>query len=195
MEAERLRAMIAAAKAGRAEGYEALLEHYGRRLYGYFYRSTRSHHDAEDMLGELTLRLVRTLKRYDERGRFEPWLFRIAANMVRDRIRRRKSNPRPASLSAEGRGGDAMVDHLPGPARPVDADLLAAEASEELNEALNKLDDTTREMILLRHFGQMSFKEIAEWFECPLGTALARVHRGLKSLRRLMGGDDERAEG
>ena len=140
------------------------------------------------------MRLVRTLKRYDERGRFEPWLFRIAANMVRDRIRRRKANPRPVSLSAEGPGGDAMVDHLPGEARPVDADVLAAEASAGLNEALDKLDATTREMILLRHFGQMSFKEIAELFECPLGTALARVHRGLKALRRVMGVTDERAE-
>jgi len=195
MEAERLRAMIASAKAGQAEGYEALLAHYGPRLYGYFFRSTRSHHDAEDMLGELTLRLVRTLKRYDERGRFEPWLFRIAANMIRDRIRRRKANPKPVSLSVEGAGGDAMVDRLPGAARPVDAGMLAAEASEELNEALDKLDATTREMILLRHFGQMSFKEIAELFECPLGTALARVHRGIKALRRVMGGTDERAEG
>jgi RNA polymerase sigma-70 factor (ECF subfamily) len=186
--------MIASAKAGREEGYRALLDAYGQRLYGYFFRATRSHHDAEDMLSELTLKLVRTLKRYDERGRFEPWLFRVAANMVRDRIRRARANPRAMSLSAEGDGGDPLAWHLPGDSTPVDAGMLAGEASAALNEALEKLDATTREMILLRHFGEMSFKEIAEMFDCPLGTALARVHRGLKTLRRVMGVEDHDAE-
>ena len=187
MEVERLRAMIAAAKAGSAEGYEALLDAYGPRLYGYFFRATRNHHDAEDLLSGVMLRLVRMLGKYDERGRFEPWLFRIAANMVRDRIRRRKAKPLPASLSAESESGDSLADHLPGRVEAVDSGLLAAEASADLREALEKLDPTTREMILLRHFGQMSFKEIAEMLECPIGTALARVHRGIKALRRLMG--------
>ncbi len=194
MKPQQLRAAIASAKAGNAEGYEALISAYGQRLYGYFFRATRRHHDAEDMLGELTLKLVRTLRSYDDRGRFEPWLFRIAANMVRDRIRRSRTNPRPVSLSVESDSGDSLVTHLPDQPRPVDAGLLAAEASAELNAALEKLAPTTREMILLRHFGEMSFKEIAEVFQCPLGTALARVHRGLQALRRLMGADDEDAD-
>jgi len=194
MKPQQLRAAIASAKAGNAEGYDALISAYGQRLYGYFFRATRRHHDAEDMLGELTLKLVRTLRSYDDRGRFEPWLFRIAANMVRDRIRRSRTNPRPVSLSVESDSGDSLVTHLPDQPRPVDAGLLAAEASAELNAALEKLAPTTREMILLRHFGEMSFKEIAEVFQCPLGTALARVHRGLQALRRLMGADDEDAD-
>ncbi|MHC4983297.1 MAG: RNA polymerase sigma factor [Planctomycetota bacterium] len=191
MEPERLGAMIASAKAGRADGYEALLEAFGRRLYGYFLRATRSHHDAEDMLGELMLRLVRTLRDYDERGRFEPWLFRIAANLVRDRIRRKKARLAPLSLSAETDAGEAMADRLAGEPQAVDAEILAAEASARLDAALEKLDITTREMILLRHFGQLSFKEISELLDKPLGTVLARVHRGLKTLRRLMGVEDE----
>ena len=60
-----------------------------------------------------------------------------------------------------------------------------------MNEALNRLDPMTRQMILLRHFGEMSFKEIAGLFECPLGTVLARVHRGLRALRELMGGRND----
>ena len=187
MEPQRLCAMIAQAKAGRAEAYEALLEAYGPRLYGYFFHATHSHHDAEDLLGDMMLRLVRTLKKYDHRGRFEPWLFRIAANMVRDRIRRRKVRPAAMSLSAQGGSGEPLADRVAAKHRPVDAALLAGEASAALNEALEKLDVTTREMILLRHFGQMSFKEIGELLGSPLGTVLARVHRGLKALRRIMG--------
>jgi len=191
MELQRLQATIASAQAGSPEAFEALLEAYGSRLFGYFFRATASHHDAEDLLGEMMLRLVQRLKSYDDRGRFEPWLFRIAANMVRDRIRRTKTSPTPASLSIEDDNGASMVDQVPGASAAVEAEMLAGEASAELSEALNKLDDMTRQMILLRHFGEMSFKEIAELFGCPLGTVLARVHRGLRSLRKIMGGSDD----
>jgi len=193
MEADRLRATIASAQAGAAEAYEALLKVYGPRLYGYFFRATGRHHDAEDLLGELTLRLVRQLGKYDHRGRFEPWLFRIAANMVRDRIRRRKSRPTPVSLAVESDSGEALADRLPGVEAPVDADLMAAEMSKGLHDALQSLDDLTREIVLLRYFGQMSFKELADTFQCPLGTVLARVHRGLKALRRIMAKNDEQS--
>lgn len=186
MEPDQLRAVIASAQAGQAEGYKALLEAYGRRLFGYFLRATGNHHDAEDLLSDLALRLVRQLDKYDERGRFEPWLFRIAANMVRDRIRRRKARPSVMSLSAETDTDAPMAGRVPGPQEPVDAKLLARESSAELQAALEELEPTTREMILLRYFGNMSFKELAATFECPLGTVLARVHRGLAALRRMM---------
>jgi RNA polymerase sigma-70 factor, ECF subfamily len=194
MDPQRLGEVIAAAQAGDSRAYRELLDAYGRRLYGYFLRATGRHHDAEDLLGELMLRLVAKLGKYDDRGRFEPWLFRIAANMVRDRIRRMRSSPPPVSLSAEGEPGAIRADQLLARTQDVETGLLAEEASADLGEALIRLDVTTREMILLRHFGQMSFKEIAEIFECPLGTALARVHRGLRALRRMMGNrhDDQR---
>jgi RNA polymerase sigma factor (sigma-70 family) len=194
MDPQRLGELIAAAQAGEARAYRELLDLYGRRLYGYFLRATGRHHEAEDLLGELMLRLVAKLGNYDDRGRFEPWLFRIAANMVRDRIRRMRSSPPPVSLSAEAEPGAIRGDQLLARTEDVETGLLAEEASADLGEALARLDVTTREMILLRHFGQMSFKEIAEIFDCPLGTALARVHRGLRSLRRMMGSrhDDER---
>lgn len=187
MEADRLRATIASAQAGSAEAYEALLDAFGPRLYGYFFRATGRHHDAEDLLGEIMLRLVRQLGKYDHRGRFEPWLFRIAANMVRDRIRRRKSRPKPVSLSADNDAGDALQDRLVGSGDPVDASLLAEESSRKLRRALDALDEATREAILMRFFGEMSFKELAEACNCPLGTVLARVHRGLKALREVLG--------
>ncbi|MFP4104762.1 MAG: RNA polymerase sigma factor [Phycisphaerae bacterium] len=190
MEQEQLRQTISQAQAGQAEAYRTLMEEYAPRLYGYFFRSTRSHHDAEDLLGEMMLRLVKNLKKYDDRGRFEPWLFRIAANMVRDRIRRKKTAPTRISLFKEEDEGLSLGDSLEANNKPVDHRMQLAEASVELQAALEKLDGTTREMILLRHFGQMSFKEIAGIFDCPLGTVLARVHRGVKSLRKIMGATD-----
>ena len=90
------------------------------------------------------------------------------------------------NLSAEADGDAPMADRVPGPQEPVDAKLLAKEGSAELQTALEELEPTTREMILLRYFGNMSFKELAATFECPLGTVLARVHRGLAALRGIM---------
>lgn len=191
MDPELLRKVIAQAQAGEAQGFEQLLLAYGPRLYGYLVRATGSHHDAEDLLSELMLRLVRMIRKYDDRGKFEPWLFRIASNMVRDRIRRRTASPISGSLSLDSGGPHPLSDELQAQVAAAGASLEMAEATEQLRMAMEKLDPTTREMILLRHFGDMSFKEIAQLYKCPLGTALARVHRGLKTLRRLMGDDND----
>ena len=186
MNPQQLSETIAAAPAGEPAGFETLLEVFGPRLYGYFYKATGNHHEVEDLLGEISLRLVKQLKNYDHRDRFEPWLFRIAANMVRDRIRRRVSRPRTASLSASDDEGRSLADGLSGNDESVDSRLLAAEAGEQLNSAMRTLDETTREMVLLRYFGELSFKELADRFHCPLGTVLAKVHRGLRALRKVM---------
>lgn len=186
MDEKTLLRTVANAKSGSSSAFEELIDAYQSRLYGYFLRATGSHHDAEDLFGELALRLVRTLINYDERGRFEAWLFRMADNLNRDRIRKRMSRPSPVSLSAGKEEGDSFSNTLPATQPGVDAEMLSEEMSVELHEALHKLDDTTRDMILLRHFGEMSFKEIASTFDCPLGTALAKIHRGLKALRRII---------
>lgn len=186
MDPQQLSETIAAAQAGEPAGFETLLEVFGPRLYGYFYKATGNHHEVEDLLGEISLRLVKQLRNYDHRDRFEPWLFRIAANMVRDRIRRRVSRPRTASLSASDDAGRSLAAGLSSNDESVDSRLLAAEAGEQLNSAMRTLDETTREMVLLRYFGELSFKELADRFHCPLGTVLAKVHRGLRALRKVM---------
>ncbi len=192
---EQVRAMVTAVKAGAEGAWEEFLSAYGRRLYGYFFRATGSHHDAEDLLGELMLRLVRRLGEYDDRGRFEPWLFRIASNLVRDRIRRVRVRPTPMSLDRDDDDDQAGLGEMIGGAdSPVDSGLVAQENRKALNEALEKLNEQSRQMVLLRHFGNMSFKEIAEIYDCPVGTVLARVHRALKTLRTVMEENDEHEE-
>ncbi len=183
MNTNELRDAINQAQAGDAGGFEALLSAYNSRLYGFFLRATGKHHDAEDLLGEMILKLVRTLKHYDHTGRFEPWLFRIAANMVRDRFRRSKTRPDAISLSIGSEAGRDLAGEIADANPDVGHDLLTKEAAGQLGQALANLDETSREMILLRYFGELSFKEIAQQFDCPVGTALAKVHRGLKALR------------
>ena len=185
MRPERLRTTIISAKSGSAQAYRELLESYGPRLYGYFVQALRNHHEAEDMLGEMSLKLVKKLGTYDDRGKFDPWLFRIAANMVRDRYRRSKTRPKTHSFSGDDES--SPMDRLAGSTEAVDSRLIMQETLSALNDAMVQLDEPTRRVIEMRHFGQMSFKEIAAEVGSPIGTVLARVHRGLKTLRRLMG--------
>jgi RNA polymerase sigma-70 factor, ECF subfamily len=190
MEPRRIPEVIARARRGDARAFEELLEAYGPRLYGFFMRAVGGHHDAEDLLGEMALKLVSRLGAYDDRGRFEPWLFRLAANLVRDRIRRLRTKAPAASLWADGDDGGSLADRLAGDDEPAGQRLADHEESARLAGALARLDELTREMIILRHYGQLSYRQIADICGCPVGTVLARVHRGLKALRGWMGADD-----
>ncbi len=190
MEESQLAEIITRAQQRDPRAFDALVEAYSSRLYGYFYRSTGSRSDAEDLLQDLFVRLVRMIGRYEHEGRFDSWLFRIAGNLIRDRLRRRQV-AREAGVGASGGGtGDETADPLiqyPDPAVVQPADRLErSEEADRLQRAIDRLPEHEREVILLRHFSQMAFKEIAEALDVPLGTALARGHRGLARLRELM---------
>ncbi len=173
--------------------FDTLIETYSARLYGYFYRLTGSRDDAEDLLQEVFVRLVRTIERYEHDGRFDAWLFRIATNLVRDRVRRMKTR-RAAGANGQGIGPDD-ADALSHAADETAADpgdsLGRRESLDRMQAAVELLPDAEREVIMLRHFSQLSFREIADTMGTPLGTALARGHRGLKRLRELMTDEHE----
>ena len=188
---DRTGAVITAVRAGAEGAWEEFLAVYGKRLYGYFFRATGSHHDAEDLVSELMVRLVRKIGQYDDRGKFEPWMFRIAANLVRDRIRRIKVRPTAMSLDSNDDEQAGLGETISGADCPVDAGLLAGENRSALDAALAQLPEKSRQMVLLRHFGDMSFKEIAKIYNCPVGTVLARVHRALKTLRTVLEASNE----
>lgn len=182
--------LIAGAQKGKPECFDGLIDAYADRMYGYFYRATGSRTTAEDLLQELFLRLIQAVQRYDHREQFEAFLFCIAANLKRDLFRKdRRSRltriatgpdePRPET----GSGAGGLDDRVAGPAQS----LEQAEQIDEMQEAMTRLPAAEREVIVLRHFSELSFKEIASIMETPVGTALARAHRGLNRLRKLLG--------
>lgn len=180
---------IRGAQGGDAAAFERLVDAYTHRIAGFFHRLTGSRHDAEDLAQEVFVRVVRMIGSYEHTGRFEAWIFRIAANLARDRVRLAKRNASPASLGCDGGtedGGAWSGEVIDPSSEPADERLIRGEARDALNAALARLPDAEREVVLLRHFSQMSFKEIAELMQTPLGTALARAHRGLARLRRMM---------
>jgi RNA polymerase sigma-70 factor (ECF subfamily) len=186
MDAVVLDDLIRRARQRDSAAFETLVEIYSPRLYGYFYRLTGRREDAEDLLQEVFVRVVRMIGRYEHENRFDAWLFRIATNLVRDRVRRRR---RAAGVESSGGQQDepGVLEEVPDEEVDQPDDVMqTAEQVDHMQRVLRQLPAAEREVILLRHFSQMSFKEVAEAMGTPLGTALARAHRGLAKLRRLM---------
>jgi len=192
MDAVVLDDLIRRARQRDSAAFETLVEIYSPRLYGYFYRLTGRREDAEDLLQEVFVRVVRMIGRYEHENRFDAWLFRIATNLVRDRVRRRR---RAAGVESSGGQQDepGVLEEVPDEEVDQPDDVMqTAEQVDHMQRVLRQLPAAEREVILLRHFSQMSFKEVAEAMGTPLGTALARAHRGLAKLRRLMEEDAAR---
>jgi len=168
---------------GDQEAFERLFSLYRGPVYAYLVRTTGDRHLAEDLLQDVFLRLIQNIERYTESGRFEAWIFRIAANRVRDWARRRVKSERVGAVGQtddESRG-PSVVD------RPVEAPpevrLVRREQTRLLEAAMATLESDERQVLMLRHYGGLSFREIADIMDSPLGTVLARSHRALLKLR------------
>jgi RNA polymerase sigma-70 factor (ECF subfamily) len=170
--------LLARFRSGEGAALEPLLERYEAPLFQFLVGMLRDHHQAEDVLQET---FVRALERLDgvDPGHLRGWLFTVAyhqAMLARRRDRGRRSS------RLEG-GGTA--DPAPGP-------VLRAEQDDDarrLGELLQRLPAGQREVIRRRVYEGKRFREIAAELGCPLNTALARMHEGLKRLRLLWGQD------
>jgi RNA polymerase sigma factor (sigma-70 family) len=179
-----LATVVASARQRDEAALERLVDAYSSRLYGFLYRLTSSRDEAEDLVQEVFVRVIRTIDQYHEDGRFEAWLFRIAVNLARDRVRRLKRQPDISSLDQAGSSEPPIRDRLGiAGSSPAEDREEQAEQVVMLQQALDRLPEPEREVIVLRHYSKLSFADIAELMGTPLGTALARAHRGLRKLR------------
>jgi RNA polymerase sigma-70 factor (ECF subfamily) len=190
MDPDQLTEQLSRCQAGDPAAFSWLLAEYGPRLYRYFYRLAGNESDAEDMLQDLMVKLLEKIKGYSHQGKFDHWLFRVAANLNRDRLRRISRTEKTVSLQmATGENltiADGLASEEPEPGEI----LEMGQDVDKLQAALMQLQETDREIIMLRHYSGLSYKEIAEQLDMRLGTALARVHRGLKKLQRIMSKDE-----
>lgn len=165
----------------------AVVDAYSSRVFGLLYRLTGSREVAEDLTQETFLRVVRTIADYEHSGKFEVWLFRIAGNLARDLHRQHKRRGPTASLDGADNVGEFDMAGRGEPfADPLGQALVNAEQELKLRECLERMPEPDREIVLLRHFSELSFREIAEMLGVPLGTALARGHRALARLKQEM---------
>jgi RNA polymerase sigma-70 factor (ECF subfamily) len=179
---ENLAAWVARCRDGDSAAFELLFEAFRGPIYSYLARTTGDRHLAEDLLQDVFLRLVEHIGRYEESGRFEAWLFRIAANRVRDWARRRVRNEWVGGMTGRDDADEPSVLDRPVD-EPVDEGLVRREELARLETAMSHLEREEREVLALRHYSELSFREIADITGCPMGTVLARSHRALLKLR------------
>ena len=171
--------ILAAACDGDEDAWRTLVERFWRRVYALVRSRCGRSELAEEITQSVFVTVATTLRDggYQERGRFESWLFLVAMNRLRDELRRQRRQAAPTD--------PATLTGISG----VDADADRGDRSEEidaLRAAVARLADPDREIIELRHHAGLSFKQIAQTLDEPIGTLLARHHRALKKLRSLM---------
>lgn len=174
--------LIERARRDDPDALRALVDAYCRRVYGFVYRLTGSRDASEDLMQTTFLRLVRMLPSYVHQGKFEAWLFRIAGNAVRDRARSVARRDRHIASGDFLRSENAKREN-----GDPHAHAVSIEDGDRLQAALAELEPADREIVMLRHFSDLSFREIADLLDVPLGTALSRAHRALARLRARLG--------
>lgn len=159
--------------------WEDVARTHGRKIYNYAYRLTGNSHDAKDLVQEVLLRVRRGLDSYTP-GSFDGWLWRITRNAFLDDVRRR--NRRPTSPLPDD------VDRMPNASSPGADDVLASiRLGEDIQKALLDLPDDFREAIVMCDIVGMSYEEIAQAIDAPIGTVRSRIHRGRKLLKERLG--------
>ncbi|MBN2180867.1 MAG: RNA polymerase sigma factor [Sedimentisphaerales bacterium] len=173
---EGLAQIIVGCKEGKTQCFSQLVDIYASRCYGYFYRLTGNSDISDELLSELFVKLVEKIASY-KGGSFESWLFKVATNIFHDFLRNKQRRLKLLDVKKEQLETEF-----------VSIKKADNEQIDKLQIQLKKLDSDTRELIMLRFYSQLSFKEIANMRGEPIGTTLAKLHRGLKKLRELMEG-------
>ena len=173
--------LVAAVLEGDRERFGDLIDRYQGRLVNYLFRLLRNADDAHDLAQEVLVKVYQVLDRYDPQYKFSTWLFRVAQNAAIDQIRRRRL--KVVSLRQEDEEGEGRDWDLPSPERGPYGELRNQERGEAIQEAIESLPWEYRELILLRHFGELPYEEIARIKEMPLGTVKNKLFRGRQMLK------------
>jgi len=170
--------------AGDSKSFEVLIERHKNRLFSYIYYTVKDRHKAEDIFQETCIKAITTILngRYSESGRFLPWLTRIAHNLIIDHFRQEKQlNVFPTDNFA--------IPILNSPNysdQTIEDEMVREQIHADVRNLIDYLPEEQKEVILLRHYGDLSFKEIAEYTGVSINTALGRMRYALINLRRLI---------
>ena len=174
--------LVAAVLEGEVEKYEVLVKRYQGRVVNYLYRLLRSLDDAQDLGQDVFLRVYNALDRFNPEYKFSTWLFRVAQNAAIDSVRKRRIKTVSMERRENAEGGSSSFDfpsHDPDPY----GDLRNTERGAAIGDAIDALPQEYRELIQMRHFGELSYGEIADLKGMPLGTVKNKLFRGRQMLK------------
>jgi RNA polymerase sigma factor (sigma-70 family) len=168
---------------GNADALATLIMRYKDKVYTSIYLLVKDKYLAEDIFQDVFIRVIDTLKggRYTDEGKFLPWAMRIAHNMCVDHFRKVKRSP--SIKTSDDRDifevlnfSEAGADHR----------MMQSQSHDRVRRMVDMLPEDQREVIIMRHYADLSFKEIADLTKCSINTALGRMRYGLINLRKMM---------
>lgn len=170
-------------KDGHNEALETLVFRHKDKLYTSIFLLVKDKYLAEDLFQEVFIRVIDTLRsnRYTEEGKFLPWAMRIAHNLCVDHFRRVKRTP-----TIKTSDNHDIFEVLNFNEDNAEQRIMKNQSYDRIRRMLDLLPEEQREVIVLRHYADLSFKEIASLTNCSINTALGRMRYGLINLRKMM---------
>ena len=168
---------------GNSDALSTLVTRYKDRIYTSIYLLVKDKYLAEDLFQDVFIRIIDTLKggRYTDEGKFLPWALRIAHNMCVDHFRKVKRSP---SIKTSDDRDIFEVLNFSEPS--AETKMMQTQSHDRVRRMIDLLPEDQREVIIMRHYADLSFKEIAELTNCSINTALGRMRYGLINMRKMM---------
>ena len=171
-------------KSGNNEAIDTLIRRHRKRLFGYIILLTKNEAVAEDIFQDTFVKVIQSLRKgkYTDNGRFISWVMRIAHNLIIDHFRREKQLK---TISNE----NTPVDIFNSPRfsdKTVEEHIVYDQILSDVRKLIDCLPDDQKEVVLLRHYADLSFKEIAEQTGVSINTALGRMRYALINMRKIM---------
>jgi RNA polymerase sigma-70 factor (ECF subfamily) len=172
---------------GDNESFEILLTKYKQRIYSFIYSKIKDRDIADDVFQDTFIKVIQTLKKgaYNEEGRFVSWVMRIAHNLIIDHFRRQQRMPIYDTYDHE----QDVFYRLSEPSKNIEDMIIDSQIKSDITALMLELPENQYEVLKMRLFQDMSFKEIAERTNVSINTSLGRMRYGLINLRKLI---DER---
>jgi RNA polymerase sigma-70 factor (ECF subfamily) len=168
---------------GNSDALSTLVVRYKSKLYTSIYLLLKDKYLAEDMFQDVFIRIIDKLKggQYVEEGKFLPWIMRIAHNMCLDHFRKTSRLPVIKTSSDTD-----IFDTLNFAVKSTEEVMITGESHDKVRKMLDTLPEEQREIIIMRHYADLTFKEIANLKDISINTALGRMRYGLINLRKIM---------
>ena len=169
---------------GNQASIELLINRHRKKVYTYIIMVVKDQYLAEDIFQDTFIKVIKSLRegRYKDNGRFVSWVIRIAHNLMIDHFRKEKQL---STISNDNYETDIFNSRKF--AEPtVEEDLIHGQVTRDVRRLIQELPDDQREVVILRHFCGLRFKEIAEQTDVSINTALGRMRYALINLRRLI---------
>ncbi|MCS6980767.1 MAG: sigma-70 family RNA polymerase sigma factor [Flavobacteriales bacterium] len=172
---------------GQSAAFEQLLNRHKNRVYSYIFMMVKDRELAEDIFQDTFIKVIHTLRggRYNEEGKFLPWVLRIAHNLAIDHYRRRCKMPLVRGGGSSEEDFD-IFSVLSSSLRSAEEKLIALQTDQRLHQLISHLPKEQKEVLMLRVYGGLSFQEIAQQTGVSINTALGRMRYALINLRKLI---------